>query len=61
MNGTRVISPAWPPGLRRLSALHVVLTNLEQRGVAAQEVDLRYEHQVIVRPAAGSGAGTQPG
>ncbi len=61
MNGTRVISPAWPPGLHTLSALRVVLTDLEHRGTAAQEIDLRYQNQVIVRPVAGSGAGTQPG
>jgi cell division protein FtsQ len=50
MNGTRVLSPAWPPGTRRLSALRVVLADLEHRGIAAQEVDLRFDHQVIVRP-----------
>jgi len=27
-----------------------VLADLEQRGVAAREVDLRYKDQVIVRP-----------
>jgi len=50
MNGTRVLSPAWPPDVRTLSALRVVLADLEQRGTAAQEVDLRFEDQVIVRP-----------
>jgi len=50
MNGTRVLSPAWPPGTRRLSALRVVLADLEHRGIAAQEVDLRFDQQVIVRP-----------
>ena len=50
MNGTRVLSPPWPPGTRRLSALRVVLADLEHRGIAAQEVDLRFDHQVIVRP-----------
>jgi hypothetical protein len=29
-----------------------VLADLHQRGTVAQEVDLRFEHQVIVRPAA---------
>jgi cell division septal protein FtsQ len=50
MNGTRVLSPAWPPDERRLSALRVVLADLEKRGTAAQEVDLRFDDQVIVRP-----------
>lgn len=48
--GTRVLSPAWPPDLPRLTALRVVLADLEQNGVRAEEVDLRFEHQVIVRP-----------
>jgi cell division septal protein FtsQ len=52
MDGTRVRTPAWPPDERRLSALRVVLADLHQRGTVAQEVDLRFEHQVIVRPAA---------
>ena len=51
MNGTRVLAPAWPPTTRRLSALGVVLADLAQRGTVAREVDLRFEHQVIVRPA----------
>jgi cell division protein FtsQ len=51
MNGTRVLAPAWPPGTRRLSALGVVLADLAQRGTVAREVDLRFDHQVIVRPA----------
>lgn len=50
MTGTRVISPAWPPDVRRLSALRVALVDLDQRGIAAREVDLRFEDQVIVRP-----------
>lgn len=54
MNGTRVISSAWPPDVRRLSALRVALADLEKRGIAAQEVDLRFEDQVIVRPAESS-------
>jgi len=52
MNGTRVLSPAWPPGTRTLSALRVVLADLQQRGTVAQEVDLRFDQQVIVRPVA---------
>ena len=51
MDGTRVLSPAWPPDTRTLSALRVVLADLEQRGTAARELDMRFEHQVIVRPA----------
>jgi cell division protein FtsQ len=68
MNGTRVLAPAWPPGARTLSALRVVLEDLRHRGVAADEVDLRFEGQVVVRPAGapvpperlleGAGAGT---
>jgi len=50
MNGTRVLAPAWPPGARSLSALRVVLADLQHRGVLAGEVDLRYDDQVIVRP-----------
>jgi cell division protein FtsQ len=48
--GTRVLSAAWPPDVPRLSALRVVLADLEKNGVRAEEVDLRFEHQVIVRP-----------
>ena len=59
MDGTRVLAPAWPPGLSTLSSLRVVLASLGQRGISAQEIDLRYKHQVIVRPAAGD-AGTEP-
>jgi len=50
LSGTRVLSPAWPPDMRLLSALRVVLADLQQRGTLAQEVDLRFENQVIVRP-----------
>ena len=50
MSGTRVLSPAWPPGVRDLSALRVVLADLAHRGMLAQEVDIRFENQVIVRP-----------
>jgi cell division protein FtsQ len=57
MSGTRVLSPAWPPGIRSLSALRVVLADLQQRGTMAQEVDLRYENQVIVRPVEGKAGG----
>lgn len=51
MNGTRVLTPAWPSDVRALSALRVVLADLEQRGAQAHEVDVRYQDQVIVRPA----------
>lgn len=51
LDGTRVLAPSWPPGTSRLSALRVVLADLKARGTAAGEVDLRFENQVIVRPA----------
>lgn len=57
LDGTRVLAPAWPPGVRRLSELRVVLADLRQRGRPAREVDLRFEHQVIVRPAETGGDG----
>jgi cell division protein FtsQ len=57
-NGTRVLAPAWPPGARALSALRVVLADLQRRGVLAGEVDLRFENQVVVRPVH---AGAAPG
>jgi cell division protein FtsQ len=50
MNGTKVLAPAWPPGVRCLSALRVVLADLQRRGVVASEVDLRFDGQVVVRP-----------
>jgi cell division protein FtsQ len=61
MNGTRVLTPPWPPGVRELSALRVVLADLRQRGVEAEVVDLRFRDQVIVTPArpAGTGATAQ--
>jgi cell division protein FtsQ len=58
MNGTRVVCPTDPPGRRTLSALRVVLADLETRKVLAQEVDVRFQDQVIVRPA--EGAPTSP-
>jgi cell division protein FtsQ len=57
MNRMRVVAPAWPPGARSLSALRVVLADLQHRGVAAGEVDLRFVDQVVVRPV---GAPTPP-
>jgi len=50
LNGTRVRASAWPPGVRALSALRVVLADLQKRGKLAEEVDLRFDNQVIVRP-----------
>ncbi|HTM56897.1 MAG TPA: FtsQ-type POTRA domain-containing protein [Candidatus Udaeobacter sp.] len=50
LTGTRVMCPAWPPDRRTLSALRVVLADLKQRGTLAQEVDMRFESQIIVRP-----------
>ena len=52
LDGTRVVASAWPPSPRTLSALRVVLADLKQKGTSADEVDVRYENQVIVRPAA---------
>jgi cell division protein FtsQ len=58
-HGTRVLSDAWPEP-RRLSALRVVLADLERRGTMAEEVDLRFQDQVIVRPGPFAGpAGAQ--
>lgn len=57
LNGTRVLAPAWPPSLRRLSALRVVLADLGHKGTVADEVDLRFENQVIVRPVTASEVG----
>ena len=54
VTSTRVLAPAWPPSVRRLSALRVVLADLKQRGTTPEELDLRFENQVIVRPAARS-------
>jgi hypothetical protein len=51
LDGTRVIAPAWPSSHRVLSALRVVLADLRQKGMSADEVDVRFEDQVIVRPA----------
>jgi hypothetical protein len=56
MSGTRVLAPAWPPSPRRLTALRVVLADLGQKGIRADEVDVRFRNQVIVRPAAEPGA-----
>ncbi len=50
MSGTRVLCPAWPPGVRELSALRVVLGDLAHRGVVAERVDMRFQNQVIVTP-----------
>ena len=55
-NGTRVLASAWPPGARVLSALRVVLSDLQRRGVLAGEVDLRFENQVVVRPVGAPGS-----
>ena len=53
LSGTRVLSSAWPPSLHTLSALRVVLADLHQRGTLAQEVDMRFDAQIIVRPFPG--------
>lgn len=59
-NGTRVLAPAWPPGARVLSALRVVLSDLQRRGILASEVDLRFEDQVVVRPVGAPGSAPGP-
>jgi cell division septal protein FtsQ len=61
LDGTRVVGPAWPPSMRRLSALRVVLADLKQKGTAAEEIDVRFENQVIVRPVALPEAGSGNG
>ena len=61
MGGTRVIGPAWPPSARVLSALRVVLADLKQKGTVADEVDVRFDNQVIVRPAGPPEAETRHG
>src|SRR5262245_11097064 len=61
LDGTRVVGPAWPPSSTMLSALRVVLADLKQKGTSADEVDVRYENQVIVRPAAMHEAEGRPG
>jgi cell division protein FtsQ len=57
LDGTRVLATSWPPGVSRLSALRVVLADLKQRGTEANEVDMRFEDQVIVRPVVAPAAG----
>ena len=61
LSGTRVLSATWPPDHRTLSALRVVLADLRQRGTLAQEVDMRFEGQIIVRPVPSEPAGTPGG
>ena len=60
MSRTRVIASAWPPDLRTLSALRVVLADLDRQGTLAHEVDLRFRDQVIVRPTGAIGAAVNP-
>jgi cell division septal protein FtsQ len=60
VTGTRVLAPTWPPGARVLSALRVVLSDLQRRGVLAGEVDLRFENQVVVRPVGAPGSAPGP-
>ena len=47
--GTRVLSPPWPPVHQDLQALRVVLADLQHRGTQAEQVDVRFHNQVIVR------------
>jgi len=60
VGGTRVLAPAWP-SRQRLSALRVVLADLKQRGTRADELDLRFDRQVIVRPATPTPGDTHSG
>ena len=60
LSGTRVVAPPWPPSLQRLSALRVVLNDL-RKGTPAEEVDVRFDRQVIVRPAVLPGGGPRHG
>ncbi len=56
LSGTRVLSPAWPPGHQDLQALRVVLADLRHRGASAEQVDVRFRNQVIVRLGKPAGA-----
>ena len=56
MDGTRVLAPAWPPATRRLSALRVVLADLERRGTVAAGSGRAFEDQVIVDRRSGPDA-----
>jgi hypothetical protein len=58
MDGTRVFAAELPPATATLSALRVVLADLERHGTKAQEVDVRFRNQVIVRPALPATAAT---
>ena len=55
LNGTRVLSPAWPPVHQDLQALRVVLADLQHRGTQAEQLDVRFHNQVIVRLGKPSG------
>ena len=47
--------------VQRTSALRVVLADLKQRGTRADELDLRFDRQVIVRPATPTPGDTHSG
>jgi len=49
-DGVDVYLPAEPPALRPLSALRVVLADLQTRGESASRIDLRGEEVIAVRP-----------
>jgi cell division protein FtsQ len=53
--GTRVRLPA-EPGEERLSALSIVLADLEAKCVVAEEIECRTDRMVVVRPRAGPDA-----
>lgn len=59
MNGTRVIAPAWPSGVKQMSALRVALADLERKGMKPGEVDVRFRDQVIVRSVQPMGTPTE--
>jgi len=49
-DGVDVLLPAEPPAVRPLSALRVVLADLQSRGESASRIDLRGEEVIAVRP-----------
>jgi cell division protein FtsQ len=49
-DGVDVLLPAEPPAVRPLSALRVVLADLQTRGQTATRIDLRGEEVIAVRP-----------
>ena len=54
-DGVDVLLPAEPPAVRPLSALRVVLADLQTRGQSATRIDLRGEEVIAVRPVPAAG------